>query len=110
MNYNGTRENKKEFGMAFIVSNRESSREIYFKAISERICKIRINSEPNNIAIIPAHTSTKDSIKLEFYRQLKQIYDQSPKFDMAQIGNENYFSSAVGKCNTQDESNSSGVK
>lgn len=71
-----------QFGVGFAVIKDHEMCVKEFNPVSERICKIRLDTKPLNTFIINIHAPTEgkeDIIKEEFYKEITEIYDRAPK-------------------------------
>ena len=119
--YSGDEKNHK-YGVAFIVRKEILGCVISCTPISSRIISIRVSAKPKNITIIEAYAPTvdhSDEEVEEFYEQLEQAIQKSPKKDIlivqgdwnAKIGPDSYqqWAGTVGKFST-GETNDRGLR
>lgn len=101
----------------------ENARENFldFKAISERICLLRLKTKFFNLFMINAHAETEDKddlTKENFYLKLEQAYNATPSNDIkivigdlnAKIGKELTHREIIGKHSLHTESNDNGYR
>ncbi|CAL1685092.1 unnamed protein product [Lasius platythorax] len=112
---------KHELGVAFIVEKCTKENVLDFKAISKRICLLRLRTKFFNLSIINVHAETEDKddlTKEDFYLKLEQVYDTAPSNDIkiligdlnAKIGKELTHREIIGKHSLHNESNDNGYR
>ena len=79
------REDKHELGIGFLVHKDIVNTVLRCCPVSSRLITIRLRTAPFNITIVQAYTPTSDyddnEIE-EFYDQLQNVIDQTPKKDI----------------------------
>lgn len=106
-------------GTGFLVDNTMVSAVLDFKAVSDRLCTIRIKSRFFNITIISVYAPTEESeedVKDMFYSQLEHLASSVPGHDVlillgdfnAKIGKEEAFRTTIGKYSLHDNCNDNG--
>ena len=81
----GGKEDKHELGVGFLVHKNIVNTVMGCRTVSSRLIIIRLRAEPFNIRIVQAcaPTSDYDDNKIEeFYDQLQNVIDQTPKKDI----------------------------
>jgi hypothetical protein len=117
--YSGTKEQVGQAGTGFIIMGRTINSVIGFKAINERLCKIRLKGKYNNVTLVNIYAPTKDkadSEKETFYEQLQLVIDQIPKSDTtvvlgdanAKLGKEDIYKEVSGKRTPHELTNING--
>ncbi len=74
-----------EFGTGFIIRGRYRQLVIGFKAISTRVCLIRLRGKFYNYTILSVHAPTEaaeEDVKDAFYELLERTLDSCPRYDM----------------------------
>ena len=74
--YTGKEEGTREFWVAFIVESNMKRNVLYFKAVDERICVLRIKTKFQYISFINVHAPTegKEELKKEAFYQKVEGY------------------------------------
>ena len=79
------REDKHEHGVGFLVRKDIVNTVMGYRPVSSRLITIRLRAVPFNITIVQAYAQTSDyddnEIE-EFYDQLQNVIDQTPKKDI----------------------------
>lgn len=73
------------FGTGFLLNKELRRMVVEFKAVSDRICWIRLRGKYRKITIINCHAPAEDKdmeVKNDFYEQIREIMDQLPKYDI----------------------------
>lgn len=94
-------------GVGFIVSKEVKESIIDFEAISNRVCKMRIQGKYRKITICNIHAPTEDKDvreKNEFYEEIGGIWERIPNYDLkiligdmnAKIGREEEYKNVTG--------------
>ena len=107
----------RRLGTGFIIAKKLTLLE--FKEISERMCRIRLRGQYQEISIINIHAPTekaKVAEKEKFYSKLDEEYEKIPKDDIklvigdanAKIGKENIFRPTIGKHSKHESTNENG--
>jgi len=110
-----------ELGTGFIVLGKMQNRVIQWKAISERMCKLRIKGRFFNYSIINVHCPHEgrpDDGKDAFYEQLEKEYDSCPCRDVkivigdmnAQVGREDLYRPVIGPNSLHAVTNDNGQR
>uniref|UniRef100_A0A2S2QMB7 Craniofacial development protein 2 n=1 Tax=Sipha flava TaxID=143950 RepID=A0A2S2QMB7_9HEMI len=110
-----------QFGVGFAVNKDYEMCVKEFNPVSERICTIRLDTEPLNMFIINIHAPTEgkeDLIKEEFYEEITEIYDRAPKNTVriligdfhAKIGRETIYRPTIGLHSAHEQSNDNGQR
>lgn len=111
----------RKLGSGFIVQKAFVQRVLSFKAISERMCVIRLKGEKGNVSILNVHAHTEekeDDLKDTFYEVLEEEYEQLHKHDIkivigdcnAKIGKEDIYVGTTGRHSKHDISNDNGKR
>lgn len=106
-------------GVGFLVNKKLKSEIIEFKAISNRLCRIRLRSRYRKISIINVHCPTEEKEyeeKEKFYEEIERVYNEIPKYDVkmiigdfnAKIGKEEIYKPVIGSHSKHNESNQNG--
>jgi predicted Fe-S protein YdhL (DUF1289 family) len=118
--FNSGIENRK-LGVGFLVSKKLQSEITEFKAVTNRLCKIRIRGRYRKISIINVHCPTEEKEyeeKEKFYEEIEKVYNGIPKYDVkmiigdfnAKIGKEEIYEykSVIGTHSKHDRTNENG--
>ena len=92
------KENKHKHGIGFLVYKDIVNTVMGCHPVSSRLITIRLRAVPFNITIIQAYTPTSDyndNETEEFYNQLQNVIDQTPKKDSLVVQGE--WNAEVGK-------------
>ena len=91
---------------------------IRFEPYNERLCKLRIQGNYNNIMLINVYAPTEDhteETKEQFYDNLQYLLDKTPKTDIiilsdvnAQLGKERLYNEMTGQHTLHEETNRNG--
>ena len=76
--YSGKEEGTREFWVTFIVERSMKRKVLYFKAIDERICVLRIKTKFQNVSFVKVHVPTEGKEEVEkeaFYQKVEEVYD-----------------------------------
>ena len=120
--YFSGRDDKHEQGVGFLIYKNTVNYVMGCRPVSSRLITIRLRATPFNITIIQAYASTSDyddDDVEDFYEQLQEVLDQTPKKDIlvvqgdwnAKIGEdayENWIGTCGRYCNTK--SNERGLR
>ena len=84
------KEDKHEHGVGFLVHKDIVNTVMRCRPVSSRLITIRPRAAPFNITIVQAYapTSDYDDNKIEFYDQLQNVIDQTPKKDILVVQGE----------------------
>jgi exonuclease III len=83
--YSGKEEGTRELGVAFIVERSMKRNTLYFKAVDERICVLRIKTKLHNTSFINVHAPTEEKEEIQkeaFYQKVEEVYDACPSSDI----------------------------
>jgi exonuclease III len=95
--FNSGNENRK-LGVGFLVSKKLQSEITEFKAVTNRLCKIRMRGRYRKISIINVHCPTEEKEyeeKEKFYEEIEKVYNGIPKYDVKMIIGD--FNAKIGK-------------
>lgn len=106
-------------GTGFLLNKKQGERVIDFKAISERICWIRLRGKYRKITIVNIHAPSEEKeieTKIDFYQQIENILTRIPKYDIkiiigdfnAKVGREIMYKKITGGKSKHEESNENG--
>lgn len=106
-------------GTGFIVSKDVSQMIVDFEAVSDRLCRLRLQGEYRKLSIINVHAPTEDkdlAVKSEFYDEVTAQLERIPKFDVkmvigdmnSKIGREERFKHITGGKSLHPETNENG--
>lgn len=118
--FNSGGENRR-LGTGFLVTHKLKEAVTEFKAISDRLCYLRLTIEARKVSIINCHAPTeeKDGEEKEaFYEEMGNIYDRIPRQDVkivmgdcnAKVGRERYYQPIIGKYSLHEVSNDNGQR
>jgi exonuclease III len=118
--FNSGNENRK-LGVGFLVSKQLQSEITEFKAVTNRLCKIRIRGRYRQISIINVHCPTEEKEyeeKEKFYEEIEKVYNGIPKYDdkmiigdfNAKIGKEEIYKPVIGTHSKHDRTNENGKR
>ena len=96
--FSGGKEDKHEHGVGFLVHKDIGNTVMGYHPVSRRLISICLRAVPFNITVVQAYAPTSDyddnKVK-EFYDQLQNVIDQTPKTDIIVVqGN---WNAKVGK-------------
>lgn len=108
-------------GVGFVVIGKQKNRVMKWKPVDDRICVLRIRGKFFNYSLINIYAPTNDKSdddKDAFYERLDRTYGECPKHDVkivlgdanAQVGNETFLSTVVGKESFHPRSNDNGLR
>ena len=83
--YYSGKQDKHEEGVGFLVHNNIVNSILGCRPVSSRLISIRLKASPFNITVIQAYAPTTDYSDEEiedFYQQLQEVVDQTPKKDI----------------------------
>lgn len=106
-------------GTGFLINNKLKSIISEFKAVSDRLCTLRIQGKYQKITFVNIHAPSEDKdmiIKEQFYNELDTIYERIPTYDLkivlgdanAKIGQEEIFRPTIGKYSKHKVTNGNG--
>jgi len=113
--------NKRQYGVGFLVEQNMKERVRKFEARSDRLCSIRIRGETANFTIINIHAPTEEKeedVKDVYYEELENYIDSVPKQDIliiigdanAKVGNEEIYKEITGAESKHHDSNDNGQR
>ena len=118
--YSGKEEGTGEFWVAFVVERDMKRNVLYFKAVDEQICVLRIKTRFQNISLINVHSPTekKELEKEAFSQKVEEIYDSCPSNDIkivlgdwnAKVGKEKIYQGVIGRHSMHLNSNNNGQR
>ena len=85
----GYQENKGIHGVGTAISKRINSSVQLWKAVSARVCMLRLEAKPTPVTIISCYAPTEEAdsaTKDDFYQSLQATVDDTPKGDLLLIG------------------------
>lgn len=117
----GSSNERREFGVAFIIEKKMKPLILDFKPVCNRICTLRIKTRLQNISLINAHAPTEDKTddeKEEFYQNLANTIRVIPSNDIkivlgdmnAKIGKEEELLGVIGKHSLHNVTNDNGSR
>ena len=117
--YSGSKNNKRENGTGFVVSNRVLKYVKTFTPIDDRMCKIRLKGKFYNTTIFSVYAPTEQAdqdTKEQFYAKLHHELETSPGYDVkiicgdlnAKIGRELEFIATIGNQSLHEQCNENG--
>jgi len=74
-----------QMGTGFMIQNAIKKNILSFEPYNERLCKLRIKGEFNNLSIVSVHAPTEEKDEEEkekFYEDLQKIHNKIPKHDI----------------------------
>ena len=83
--YFSREEDRHEYGVGFLVHNDMVSAVLSCRPVSSKLISIRLSAAPFHVTIIQVYAPTSGHYDNEvdnFYRQLQEIIDQTPKKDI----------------------------
>ncbi|KAJ4451970.1 hypothetical protein ANN_03454 [Periplaneta americana] len=93
---------------------------MFFEAVNERLCRLRIRGKLFNYSIINFHAPTEEKDEQEkenFYQSLTEIFNKCPKHIKmvigdanAQVGKEEIYREVVGRNGLHDITNDNGER
>lgn len=119
--YSGCKDGRYYGGVGFAVSKKMADSVIYFEAVNERMCIIRIKGRFKNISMITFYAPTEDAAEEEkdkFYEMLEQRINELPNYDLklvlgdanAKIGTEGIWREVAGKESLHKDTNGNGER
>jgi len=119
--YSGSRSNRHEYGVGFLVSDSILPNIKSFTAINERMAFVLVKGKIWDIALLNWYAPTEDKnneVKSDFYEDLENAYDSLPGSTVkiivgdlnAQIGRESSYRSTIGQESLLVTSNDNGVR
>lgn len=120
--YSGRRDNSHREGVGVYMSKKARTSLVDFAGVSERILRIRVDTQwcKTSIVVVYAPTEVADvDEKDDFYSQLSEVLDRIPTHDVlivmgdfnAQVGREvRAFQGAIGKHSLHQTSNDNGIR
>lgn len=118
--YIGSKNNRHENGVGFLVSDSILPNIKTFTAINERICVVHIKEKIWDIVLLNCYAPTEDKnneIKSNFYENLENAYDSLPRNTVkivedfnAQIGREPNYRPTIGQVSLHMMSNDKEVR
>lgn len=117
--FNSNKNNNSYLGVGFLINREIIKTVIDFEAVSERICKIRLQGKYRKITIFNVHALTEDKEmqeKYELYEDLTSELEKTPKYDIkiivgdmnAKIGREEMYRKITGGKSRHIDSNENG--
>lgn len=106
-------------GTGFIISKKLKEFVSDFKAISDRLCTLRLKGKYQKITFVNIHAPSEEKgieLKEQFYSKLDEVYEAIPRYDMkiilgdanAKIGREEILMPTIGKHSLHAETNENG--
>lgn len=95
------------FGTGFILTKEMGNKVVDFKAISDRMCWIRLRGKYRKISILNVHAPTEEKsedVKEIFFDKIQKNFDSFPRYDFklivgdfnAKVGREETYKSWTG--------------